>query len=220
MLLPRTGRRLASGFTLVEMIVSVTVLGLLFGLVGMIQMRGNDASEDALARASTEARARRALDRVAEHLTGVGRTFLFPDPSTNFGSSTATFQHPTGVSGGGIVLWDSPSRLELLLEPNETNNGVDDDGDGLVDERRVVFTRNVGTGNQQSVTLCNGVPELMAGEIAGNALDDNGNSVIDEAGFNIRRIGDLLTVRLSVQQAFGEGQMATSTMETSIVLHN
>jgi len=216
---PRVTTRRSGGFTMVELAVSVTILALLFGLVGMIQMRGNDASEESLARASTEARVRRAIDRVAEHLTGVGRTLLFPDPTTAFGSSTATFQHPTGVSGAGIVLWDTPSRIELLIDPRETDNGVDDDGDGLVDERRLVWTINVGTGNQRSTTLCNGIPELMAGETI-NALDDNGNGVLDEAGFNIRRVGDLLTVRLSVQQAFGEGQMATSTMETSIVLHN
>lgn len=219
MLPPRAKRRLAGGFTLVELAVSVTILGLLFGLVGMIQKRGNDASGEALARASTEARVRRALDGLAEHLTGVGRTLLFPDPTTNFGASTTTFQHPTGVSNLGVVTWDTPSRIELLLDPRDADNGLDDDGDGLVDERRLVWTRNVGAGNQQSATLCNGVPELMPGEIV-NALDDNGNGVVDEAGFNIRRVGDLLTVRLSVQQAFGDGQMATSTMETSIVLHN
>ena len=215
----RAQRRLSGGFTMVELAVSLAILGLLFGLVGMIQMRGNDASDDALARASTEARARRALDRVAELLTGVGRTFLNPDPNTNFGASSMTFQHPTGVSALGLVTWDTPSRLEILLDPRETDNGIDDDGDGLVDERRLVWTRNVGAGNQQSVTLCSGIPELMPGETV-NVLDDNGNGVVDEAGFNIRRVGDLLTVRLSVQQAFGDGQMATSTMETSIVLHN
>lgn len=220
MLPHRVQRRPAGGFTMVELAVSVTILGLLFGLVGMIQMRGNVASEEALARASTEARARRALDQVAAQLTGIGRTLLFPDPTTNFGASTTTFQHPTGVSALGVVTWDTPSRIEILLDPREINNGVDDDGDGLVDERRLMWTRNVGAGNQQSVTLSNGIPELMPGETAGNALDDNGNGILDEAGFNIRRVGDLLTVRLSVQQAFGDGQMATSTMETSIVLHN
>ena len=204
---------------MVEMAVSVAVLGLLFGIIGVIQMRGNDASEEGLARASSEMRVRRALDQVADHLTGVGRTLLFPDPTTNFGSAVATFQHPTGVSGAGIVLWDVPSRIEILVDTNEIDNGADDDGDGLVDERRLVFTRSVGTAAQQSVTLCHGIPELMPGETV-NALDDNGNGILDEAGFNIRRVGDLLTVRLCVQQAFGEGQVATSSMETSIVLHN
>lgn len=207
------------GFSLVEMAVSLAVLGLLLGLVAMIQQRGNEASEEALARASAETRLRRALDRVAGNLTGIGRTLLFPDPTTPFGSSTVTFQHPSGVSGAGAVLWDTPSRIELLLDPRETDNGVDDDGDGLVDERRLVRTINVGTGSQQFTTLCNGIPELMGGETV-NGLDDNGNGVLDEAGFNVRRTGDLLTVRLSVQKAFGEWQVATATMETSVVLHN
>ncbi|MFN0006575.1 MAG: prepilin-type N-terminal cleavage/methylation domain-containing protein [Planctomycetota bacterium] len=213
----KSGR--ACGFSLVEMAVSLAVLGLLLGLVAMIQERGNNASEEALARASAEARLRRALDRVAADLTGIGRTLLFPDPTTPFGSSTATFQHPSGVSGTGAVLWDTPSRIEILLDPRETDNGIDDDGDGLADERRLVRTVNVGTGSQRSTTLCNGIPELMGGETV-NGLDDNGNGITDEAGFNIRRTGDLLTVRLSVQQAFGDGQVATATMETSIVLHN
>jgi hypothetical protein len=191
---------------------------MLLGIVGIIQLRGNDASAEALARSSAEARCRRALDRVAEALTGIGRTLIFPDPNTALGSSTVTFQHPTGVTNAGVVTWDLQSRLQLVLDPRELDNGIDDDGDGLVDERRLIFTRNIGGAGTQTVVLCNNVPELMPGEVV-NGLDDNGNGVSDEAGFNVRRIGDILNVRLCVQQAFGEGQVATSILSTSIVLH-
>jgi hypothetical protein len=118
-----------------------------------------------------------------------------------------------------VVSWDLPSSLSLELDTGEIDNGLDDDGDGLIDERRLVLTRNVGGPNTITTVLCNGIPELAEGEVA-NGLDDNGNGVVDEAGFNVRKVGDLLTVRLTVQAPAGGGQIITSTLSTSIVLHN
>ena len=68
--------------------------------------------------------------------------------------------------------------------------------------------------------LCTGIPELAPGETANNNLDDDGNGVTDEAGFNVRRVGDLLTVRLCVQAPFAGNQVTTTRLQTSVVLHN
>ncbi len=160
------------------------------------------------------------LDRIADELTGVGRSLIFPDPSSNFGTSILTYQRASGVTNAGLVTWDTPSRLELQLDPAELDNGLDDDGDGLVDERQLVFTRNFGMANAQTIVLCTGIPKLAPGELPNNVIDDNGNGVVDEAGFNIQRTGDLLTLRLTVQQPYSGNRIATVSLETSIVLHN
>jgi type II secretory pathway pseudopilin PulG len=211
--------RKTAGFTLIELVLSIGVMGIIITALAQVQMRSSAQSKIMQAREVAEGRARKALDRVADELTGVGRSLIFPDPSTPFGTGAMTYQRATGVSNLGVVTWGTPSRLELQLDPRELDNGIDDDGDGLIDERQLVLTRNFGMANAQSVVLCTNIPELAPGEVV-NGIDDNGNGVVDEAGFNIQRIGDLLTIRLTVQQPYSGNKIATVSLETSIVLHN
>jgi len=218
MRLSRSDPRRAA-FTLIELLVSMAVLALVISAMGMVQIRTQQASKVTLTKTLSEMAAQRALDRIVGELTGVGRSLIFPDPVSNLGTSALTYQHPTGVNAAGVVQWDTPCRLELQLEPGEMDNGIDDDGDGLVDERRLVLTKNFGTANARAIVLCSGIPELLEGETA-NGLDDNGNGLIDEPGFCVQRVGDLLTIHLTVQRARGGGQIETSTVQTSIVLHN
>jgi prepilin-type N-terminal cleavage/methylation domain-containing protein len=208
----RAGRR--AGFTLLELVIATALLSLVLGAVGLVQMRARDGAKAGMGRELVETHCRRTLDRVAEELQGVGHSLLFPDPSTQLGTSSITYQHPVSVSPTGVVTWDAPSSLILQLEAGETDNGLDDDGDGLIDERRLVLTRN-----GVSTVLCTGLTELGEGEVA-NGLDDNGNGVVDEAGFNVRKIGDLLTIRMTVQGLAGEGEIALSSLQTAVVLHN
>lgn len=215
----RTLHRVRAAFTLIEMLISVTVLAFVLGVMALVQQRSQATSRATFGKTVSEMRARRALDRVVSELTGAAHSFIFPDPTSNLGTSTLTYQHPTGVDGAGNVTWDVPSRLELQLAPGEVDNGIDDDSDGLIDERRLVLTRNFGTLNAQSVVLCNGIPRFLEGEVP-NLLDDNGNGLIDEPGFNVSRVGDLLTIRLTVQVPLGGGRVDMTTVQTSITLRN
>jgi prepilin-type N-terminal cleavage/methylation domain-containing protein len=219
-MIPRANlRHSRGGFTLIEMLVSVAVLAFVLGVMALVQMRTQAASREALGKTLSEMKARRALDRVVTELTGVAHSLVFPDPTSNLGTSTLTYQHPTGVDAVGNVTFDVPSRLDLQLVPGEVDNGLDDDGDGLIDDRRLVLTRNFGTPNAKSVVLCTGIPRYLEGEVA-NGLDDNNNGLIDEPGFNVFRVGDLLTIRLTVQVPLGGGRLDTTTVQTSITLHN
>jgi len=213
----RPSRR--SGFTLLEMIVSMATLAIVLGSVGMFQKRSEEQSRSALARERAETSARRALDRVATEMRGVGQSLLNPDPTSALGTSTITFQKPSSVTNAGVVVWTSPSRLRLELEAGETNDGTDEDGDGLIDERRLVFVRDVGALTERTVVLCTGISELAAGELP-NGLDDNADGLIDEPGFSVFRVGDLLTLQITTVVAVGDGTQATSRMSTSVVLRN
>jgi hypothetical protein len=82
-----------------------------------------------------------------------------------------------------------------------------------------VLTRDVGALNESSVTLCTDIPELLAGEVA-NGLDDNGNGVVDESGFNVQRQGSLLAIRVGVVQPGAGSTSANSSVTTSITLRN
>ena len=115
--------------------------------------------------------------------------------------------------------WSNQHRLAFEYDTGEVDDGVDNDGDGLADEGNLVLRRNDGLANEVRIVLCRGVAELFEGELA-NGIDDNGNGVVDEAGFNVHRVGDVLTIRLTVQDALGQGVILTRSLETSSRLRN
>lgn len=208
-----------SGFSLVELMIALSIALAIFGLLSAFQLRTQDSYRQTSAQSRVDSAARNATTRILDELSGIARALLVPDPSSALGSDTLTFQRPSAVSNTGAVTWSTQTRLALLMDDRETDNGVDDDGDGLVDERRLVLTREANTANPEPVTLCHGVPELYPGETE-NGVDDNGNGVVDERGFSVRRIGDLLCVRLAVQLVMSNGGTVTATVDTAVILHN
>lgn len=211
--------RRRAGFTLLETVVVVGVLGLVLGSVGAFQLRADEAARSQLRRAELEARARRALERIAEELMGVAQSRLDPDPNDDVAVDSIAYQRPLDVSPLGVVSWSARSRLELELEPGEDADGRDDDGDELVDERRLVLVRDEGAPSERRIVLCNGVAALGAGEWD-NAIDDDGDGAEDEAGFGVRRVGDVLFVHLRLLDARAGAEPSSVELATSVVLRN
>lgn len=212
-------RRARAGFTLIELVLAACIFGMLLGGVTYFQSKASSHGREISARSRAETQARRAVERVLDELCGISSALLVPDPTGPLGSDQLTFQKPATVSNAGVVAWSTPNRLALALDDGETDNGLDDDGDGLVDERRLVLTRAFGAANQANVTLCHGIAAWYPDEL-GNGVDDNANGAVDERGFNVQRIGDLLHVRVCVQVAAGTGEVAEWTVDTAVRLRN
>lgn len=209
-------RRSCAGFTLIEIAIAGLLLTLLLSSAILAARSGYGAFRATQDASDVETRVRRALDRTAVELLGVGTSELQPNPTDAFGADDVLYRHPTGLAGTAIQ-WGDLNRLAFEPELGEIDNGVDDDGDGLVDEGSLVLTRDVG-GKNQRIVLCNGVRELYEGETA-NGLDDNGNGVVDERGFNVRRVGDVLDVRLCLEAMGDEGPIVRA-LETSVRVRN
>ena len=205
-----------AGFSLIEAAVTAALLIVLMSSAILAANRGIGAFRTTQGAADVEARLRRALDRSAFELLSVGEEVLLPNPVGNFGTSDLEFQRTTGLNGLNPT-WGIVCRLAWEQETGELDDGLDNDGDGLVDEGQLVFTRDVG-GNEQRSILARGVAELLEGETA-NGGDDNANGVIDERGFNIHRVNGVLFVRLSLEEA-GEQGTIVRTLETSVRLRN
>jgi prepilin-type N-terminal cleavage/methylation domain-containing protein len=211
-------RRGRAGFSLVELVLAVAILGSVVGTVALVHSRS-----DGLARASTEQNhvnllAARAADRVVRELASMGASGAIPDPTSALGTDSITFRQARGIVGG-VVQWGPPMRFQLDLGRGETANGADDDGDGLVDERALVLISDLGGADERRTVLCDGVPALFPGELS-NVLDDNGNGVVDERGFNLRRVGDVMQVRVCVAHGAQGGSAAVATVVTSVRLRN
>jgi hypothetical protein len=109
--------------------------------------------------------------------------------------------------------------FSLALEDGELDDGVDNNGNGLVDERKLLMTREPEGGEPLTSALAHGVRELAEGETA-NGLDDNGNGLKDEAGLSFERKNGRLIVRLSLEQRDGEGHLLVRSLQTSVRLRN
>ncbi len=207
------------GFTMAELLIAVTLTTLLATSVGVAAAEGYEAYRSARRSSGVETKVRRALDQAVRVLLSSGLDVLAPqnidDP---FGTANLVFQQATGVAGVDIT-WGDPMRLAFEYETGEIDNGADDNGNGLIDEGVLVFVRDDGGAGETRTVLCHDVREYLEGETDNNA-DDNGNGVVDENGFNIHRTGDVLTLRLSIEEPSDPTGFIVRTLTTSIRLRN
>jgi pilin/secretion family protein with methylation motif len=139
-----TASRSESGFSFVEMAVASAIFATLMGAVLSLVSAGGNASESGIARTRLEGRARAALDKIANEVRG---SQILPFANGAETATTITFKRRYAYSGTGTdpyafdlstgdVRWNALPSDEYRWEisPAEQQNGVDDDGNGLVDE--------------------------------------------------------------------------------------
>jgi prepilin-type N-terminal cleavage/methylation domain-containing protein len=208
-----------SGFSLVEMVVAVSLLTLLLGSIGLVSRTSDQAFRSGAASSAVELRSSVALSAVVRELEGAARTGLTPDPTTGLGTSELQFSHAIGFDGTRVILGNA-RMLRLEPEEGETIDGTDEDGDGLVDEGRIVQIEDVGLATERTRVVVRGVAALLDGEIR-NGLDDNGNGLVDEPGFIIEWRGGALEIQLTISRATPGGlEVLSRTARTSVKLRN
>lgn len=215
--LRRRARSRCAGFTVIEMMIAVPVLVIIVGVAGLAAKRGTDAFAQSTAIDALDRRTGRAMRALAEELHGSRSGGFLPDPTDDFGSDVLTFQRQVGYTAGVPVFGDL-IRLERVDDPTDPANGIDDDGDGLVDEGLVQIVTDAGGPNESTRVVSRNVAPMLAGELP-NGIDDNGNGLIDEPGLVFRRDGGYLTIRITTQAPFRNTAL-TRTLESSIGLRN
>lgn len=207
-----------AGFTIVELLIAVALLGLALSGAAMVSRSGSEVHRTSVAVQDVEQRLHRALEQVSGALTTAGADYLVPTPVEGLAYGSLQFQQVIGHTG---TTPDLGPTIELAteIEGNEADNGADDDGDGLVDERELVLTLDVGGANEQRVKLVSGVLELLEGE-SSDGLDENGNGLVDEPGFHLERNGDVVAVRLSIGDQDPQGRLVVRTAELDIRMRN
>ena len=116
---------------------------------------------------SFEDQAMRVIDQISFAVMGANRATLFPDPESPTYTENVSYQVSLGVEDGEVV-WGDTERIEMaaatsqvvwrsnpgepeelrvvwcnLVRPfleGELNNGIDDNGNGLIDESGLNFT--------------------------------------------------------------------------------
>ena len=202
-----------AGYTLVELLIGGFFLASMLMVAGLATERTVATFRAKRAEQETVVVGNRLLERLASELAFSARAGLAPATLTGVGSERIEYRVATG--GGAF---SGLRTLELVLERGELDNDLDDDGDGLVDEHEVLFTRDVGAPEQLSVSLAGGVAEYAAGEQP-NGLDDDGDGRIDERGLSFVLDGDTLALEVTLLFS-SSGSLRARTLATTVFPRN
>lgn len=217
-----TNRR---GTTMVELLVAALIMTSVLGAIGVTVLAGTRSYEEGVAKADVDAQARRLVSRIAEEFLTASRGRLVDGgPLTSGGADDegeVEFRYQQVMGGAGGVVQLSPERrVRLDYAQGELDDGFDNNGNGLVDECRVLLTLDTGTAME--IGIGGFVREFLQGETGANDADDNGNGLDDERGLCMTFDDDTntLMVRLTIERLTSQGRLVTSTAETSVLLRN
>ena len=207
------------GFTLIEISIALTLISIVLGVVALAQQAGARSFKAGSAQARNHADTGRVLERISNEIVTCDSGAVAGLPLSPLWGEVFEFDQVESVSEvDGTVTW-RPMRIEWQYAPGEIDDGLDNNDNGLVDEGRVILSRDFGTADIQTVTLCSGVSEYFGTE-SNNGVDDNGNGLVDERGFCLEWDGVLLTIRLALETPGAQGALERSSLATSVRLRN
>jgi len=190
-----------AGFTLLEIMITLTLIGLVTGNLYSILGQSSDALSQKTYLHDTEVQARRTLDRITEALLGASQSTLYLTPQAPFSTSALNFESNLGVEEGEVV-WSDPERVDLQIKDGQ-----------------IVWAENPDTKNERSVIWSRWVPALLEGEVL-SGEDDNDNGLIDEGGLSFELAGNSVIVRLTIEKTSPDGQVFSKTLESVVTCRN
>jgi len=213
----QAGARARRGLSLLEVLIAMSMLFVMMSAVWQISTGATDAYRDVSIAANLSTRAHQTLDRLAQELSNAGRAGLAPQFTPLFGADSLSYRRSEGYAGG--VIWSDELRIELQRDPGDADDGIDNDGDGLIDEGMLAWITDPGGPEEHQVVQCHWIAEYLEGELP-NGIDDNGNGLIDERGLSFELQGQILTIRLTLERAVPGGRKITKTVSTSVKVVN
>ena len=192
----------ASGLSTLELIIAMALFAIVATKAVMVMNSANEAYDNDSATMSLEDQARRTLDQIAYAIMGADRDTLFPDPSSPIFSTELQYFLNLGVDADGKVIYDDPEKISLST-----------------DETQVIWRKNPDAPDERRVAWCNIVRPFLEGEEF-NALDDNGNGIIDEKGLSFVVRKDAVTIRLCLERLTSGGETITQAVETIVTIRN
>ena len=163
------GKNLQGGFTLLEMTISMALLVIAIGVAWSAFDEAAAESRRSLTLSATEAKARGLLQRICDEVANSGceidgTEHVLSHPRTNGATSDFLIFEPRLDVAGDAEDWGG--RIDFYLAPSggeDPTNAIDDDGDGLIDEQRLVRQENA-----IDVTIADGVLVWTVARVAGD----------------------------------------------------
>jgi prepilin-type N-terminal cleavage/methylation domain-containing protein len=207
-----------SGFTLLELIISATIVSLLVGVSYGVVVTGASTYSLGSTQGDLEMQAGRTVDSIVSAMAESGADVIGPALEPPYCSSIVTLQRNKGFKDGSIQ-WGAVQSYSFAYADDDPDDGVDNDGDGLIDEGQLVLVQNPGEASERITVLARNVREYLEGE-APNGKDDNGNGLVDERGLAISFESGVWTVRVTLERLDSKGRTCVRTAETSVSPRN
>lgn len=209
-----------AGFSLLELTVSTALLALVFTAAFQIGDAVTSGSSTATSSAKADEGVGRAIERLAERLKDSGSGWFFVPMAPGFPMHDVEFQRIDGYDDIADAIEYDDERIFLERIPSDPDDGLDNDGNGLADDGRVVWVDARGTPQEVRTVVCDRVPEVLEGEVDGNLVDDNGNGLVDERGLAIDPIDAGVRIRLTVVERDKSGRDVVRTAERVVWFRN
>lgn len=165
-----------SGFTLLEVTLAVALMAIVMIKVTGALQNANEIADEDMDRTALDMQARQVLRQIGFAIMGSHPDSLVPDVARPQSSSDLKFQVSLGIEDGEVV-WSEPEKVALeeirrqiywsdnpdaedehrvvwtsLVAPyleGELPNGIDDNANGLIDEKGLSFTIDRGAVDMQ-----------------------------------------------------------------------
>ncbi|MFT5049682.1 MAG: hypothetical protein ACI8QZ_001075 [Chlamydiales bacterium] len=159
-------QRSNAGFTLLEVTISGTILALVMLNISMVTKTGSAAYQAGIFESALEDEASQTMDRITLAVMSSSEDAIDPVPIAPANAWNIDYEVSLGIQAGELVL-DDPERIELVTGTgqvlwkknpdlpeqrslvwsksvpdnfgDELPNGIDDNGNGLIDERGLSF---------------------------------------------------------------------------------
>ncbi len=195
------GRRESAGFTVIELLISVTLIGLILAKLVIVMGEARRTHQEESISMALEDQAAGLIDRVAYAIVGSDADTLVPYMVAPFPASELHYRVSLGVEDGQPV-WGAPEVI-----------GLREDGS------QVYWGENVGEMDERVVVWANTVSQMLEDELM-NGVDDNQNDLADELGLSFVMDGKSVIIRLTLERGREEGDKVQVTRETTVTCRN
>ncbi|MFT4540853.1 MAG: prepilin-type N-terminal cleavage/methylation domain-containing protein [Planctomycetota bacterium] len=194
-------RHSSVGFTLIEIMIAMTIMGLIVMNVSLVMKTSKSATDAGIRLAQLDNQASFTMNRIANAIMASSSDGITPAPEAPDSEKYLDYKRNVGIVDG-VITWGEDERISL----------EDDSG-------QIVWIENVDEPEERRVVWSNWVSEFLEGELE-NGSDDNLNGLFDENGLSFDMNGRKVTVRLTLRQEDQHGQEYNKTLVTRVTARN
>ncbi len=186
---------------MVEVVISLTILGIILGNIVMLQSASANAYESGVFGSTLEDSAESTMDRIALAVMSTRIDSLDEVLAAPGFCSEIDYEVVLDVIDGEPV-FGAPEKIEFLMSTGQ-----------------VMWTRDPESPEGVEISWSRYVSEMLEGEVP-NGVDDNGNGIADEQGLAFNRDVNQIMIRLTLTREDSNHVQYTKTKTRRVTCRN